>query len=131
MAKFGQPEMNLGLIPGYAGTQRLSRIAGPGNALYMILTADTISAEDALRIGLVQKITEPDALMEEVMKLAARIASNGSLAVPVAKELIHQGMGAALWPGLQSRSRRFFDAFQLNNNKEGMKAFMEKRKPEW
>ena len=85
LAKFGQPEMNLGMIPGYAATKRLSRLAGLGTALYLILTAETISADDALRIGLVQKVTEPELLIEEVMKLASKIARNGSRAAPVSK----------------------------------------------
>lgn len=131
LAKFGQPEMNLGLIPGYAGTQRLPRIAGSGNALYLILTAETISAEDALRMGLVQKITEPDALMEEVMKLAARIASNGSLAVPVAKELIRKGRELPFGQACNSEAEGFSMLFNYPATREGMKAFMEKRKPDW
>lgn len=131
MAKFGQPEMNLGLIPGYAGTQRLSRISGPGNALYMILTADTITAEDALRIGLVQKVTEPESLMEEVMKLASKIASNGSRAVPVSKKIIHQGMGLPFSQACKLESEEFSKLFSEITTKEGMKAFIEKRKPEW
>jgi enoyl-CoA hydratase len=131
LAKFGQPEMNLGLIPGYAGTQRLPRIAGPGNALYLILTAETISAEDALRMGLVQKITEPEALMEEVMKLAARIASNGSLALPVAKELIRKGRELHFGQACNSEAEGFSMLFDKPATREGMKAFIEKRKPEW
>jgi enoyl-CoA hydratase len=131
LAKFGQPEMNLGLIPGYAGTQRLPRIAGPGNALYLILTAETISAEDALRMGLVQKVTEPETLMEEVMKLAAKIASNGSLAVPVSKELIHKGMELPFGQACNSEAEGFSMLFDEPSTREGMKAFIEKRKPEW
>ena len=130
-AKFGQPEMNLGLIPGYAGTQRLSRISGPGNALYLILTADTITAEDALRIGLVQKVTEPEALMEEVMKLASKIASNGSQAAPVSKKIIHEGMELPFDQACKLEATEFSKLFNEATTREGMKAFIEKRKPEW
>ncbi|MEI6456646.1 MAG: enoyl-CoA hydratase-related protein [bacterium] len=131
LAKFGQPEMNLGLIPGYAGTQRLSRLTGLGNALWLILTAETISAEDALRIGLVQKITEPEALMEEVMKLATKIASNGSKAAEVSKQTIRQGIGMNFSKASELEAAEFSKLFSHPVTKEGMKAFLEKRKPEW
>jgi enoyl-CoA hydratase len=130
-AKFGQPEMNLGLIPGYAGTQRLSRLTGLGNALYLILTADTITAEDAFRIGLVQKLTEPESLMEETMKLATRIATNGSKAVPVAKKVIRGGMMMDFSAGSELEAKEFGKLFDDPATKEGMKAFLEKRKPVW
>jgi len=131
LAKFGQPEMNLGLIPGYAGTQRLSRLAGIGTALYLILTGDTISAEDALRIGLVQKITEPESLMEEVMRLATRIASNGSKAIQVGKKIIRKGIGMNFDEACRLESDAFSKLFDEPATKEGMKAFLEKRKPTW
>jgi enoyl-CoA hydratase len=130
-AKFGQPEMNLGLIPGYAGTQLLPRLCGTGNALYMILTAETISAEDAFRIGLVQKLTEPETLMEEVMKLASRIASNGSQAVPVAKKLMREGLALPFDEACKLESSEFSKLFDEATTREGMKAFVEKRKPQW
>ena len=131
LAKFGQPEMNLGMIPGYAATQRLSRITGLGNALYLILTADTITADDALRIGLVQKVTEPEMLMEEVMKLAAKIASNGSLAVPRSKRIIRDGMSMGFADASELEAHEFGKQFGDEATKEGMKAFLEKRKPNW
>jgi enoyl-CoA hydratase len=131
LAKFGQPEMNLGLIPGYAGTQRLSRITGLGNALYLILTAETITADDALRIGLVQKVTEPETLLEETMKLATRIAGNGSMAVPVSKMVIRQGFGLPFDTASALEAGEFGKLFDHADTKEGMKAFLEKRKPAW
>ncbi|MCX6287317.1 MAG: enoyl-CoA hydratase-related protein [Bacteroidetes bacterium] len=131
LAKFGQPEISLGLIPGYAGTQRLSRITGIGNALYLILTAETISAEDALRIGLVQKLCEPETLMEEVMKLASKIASNGSQAVPVSKKIIREGIALPFEEASILEANEFSKLFSQPETKEGMKAFMEKRKPVW
>jgi len=131
LSKFGQPEMNLGLIPGYAGTQRLSRLTGLGNALYLILTADTISADDALRIGLVQKVTEPETLLEETMKLASRIAGNGSQSVPVAKMVIRNGINMDFSEASRLESIEFGKLFDQPPTKEGMKAFLEKRKPDW
>jgi enoyl-CoA hydratase len=130
-AKFGQPEMNLGLIPGYAATQRLSRLTGLGNALYLILTADTISAEDALRIGLVQKLTEPETLLEETMKIATRMASNGSQSIPVAKKVIRDGMSLNFSEASALESVEFGKLFDQAATKEGMRAFLEKRKPQW
>ena len=131
LAKFGQPEMNLGLIPGYAATQRLSRLTGLGNALYLILTAETITAEDAQRIGLVQRVTEPELLMEEVMKLAVKIANNGSSAVPVSKKVIRAGFDMNFRDGSDLESVEFSKLFGHPATKEGMKAFLEKRKPDW
>jgi enoyl-CoA hydratase len=131
LAKFGQPEMNLGMIPGYAATQRLSRLTGIGNALYLILTADTITAEDALRIGLVQKVTEPEMLMEEVMKLAKKIAGNGSQAVPSSKRIIRAGIAMNFQDASELEAVEFGRQFNDEATKEGMKAFLEKRKPNW
>ena len=131
LAKFGQPEMNLGLVPGYGGTQRLSRLTGLGDAMFLILTAETITAEDALRIGLVQKICEPDTLMEEVMKLAVKIASNGSQAAPVSKKVIRKGFSLSLNEGCNLEAAEFSKLFTMAVTKEGMKAFVEKRKPLW
>jgi enoyl-CoA hydratase len=131
LAKFGQPEMNLGLIPGYAGTQRLSRLTGPGNALWLILTADTINAEEALRIGLVQKVVEPESLMEETLKMAGRIASNGSNAVPVSKKVIRQGYAMDFKAASEMEALEFGKLFNESTTKEGMSAFLEKRKPNW
>jgi len=131
LAKFGQPEMNLGMIPGYAATQRLSRLTGLGNAFYLILTAETITADDALRIGLVQKVTEPEILMEEVMKLASKIAKNGSQAVPTSKRIIRAGIAMNFQEASELEAREFGKQFNNEATKEGMKAFLEKRKPDW
>lgn len=131
LAKFGQPEMNLGLIPGYAGAQRLLRLTGVGNTLYLMLTADTITAEDAFRMGLVQKLTEPEALMEDVMKLATRMASNGSQAVPVSKKVVRMGVGMNFSEACEMEAIEFGKLFDDVPTQEGMKAFLEKRKPNW
>jgi enoyl-CoA hydratase len=130
-AKFGQPEINLGLIPGYAATQRLSRLCGLGNALYLLMTAETISAEEALRIGLVQKVTEPEFLMEEVMKLAGKICSNGSEAIKGIKKVTREGIELDFPDASELEAKYFAWLFDQPATKEGMKAFLEKRKPDW
>jgi enoyl-CoA hydratase len=131
-AKFGQPEVNLGLIPGYAGTQRLSRLVGPGDALYLLMTADMIGAEDALRIGLVQKVYEPEALMEETMKIARNIASKGPKAVKLVKQVVRKGLAMDFDKGSELEAQNFGSLFgKGNEGREGMQAFLEKRKPEW
>lgn len=131
-AKFGQPEVNLGLIPGYAGTQRLSRLVGLGDALYLLMTAEMIGAEDALRIGLVQKVVEPEALMDEVMKITKTIASKGPAAVKKVKQVVRNGLEMSLKQGEELEAEEFGSLFgEGNEGKEGMKAFLEKRKPNW
>jgi enoyl-CoA hydratase len=130
-AKFGQPELNLGLIPGYAGTQRLSRLCGMGNALWLILTADMINAEEALRIGLVQKVVEPELLMETVIAMATKIAANGSTAANRAKQVIRQGFDLSFDEATELEADHFASLFDEETSQEGMKAFLEKRKPNW
>jgi enoyl-CoA hydratase len=129
-AKFGQPEVNLGLIPGYAGTQRLPRLVGMGDALYMLTTGEMLTAADALRIGLVQKVTEPDQLMEEVFRIAKLIASKGPDAVKLVKFVTRQGYQVSLAQGSQLEAQSFGQLFGKQGT-EGMKAFLEKRKPQW
>jgi enoyl-CoA hydratase len=131
-AKFGQPEVNLGLIPGYAGTQRLSRLVGMGDALYLLMTADMIGAEDALRIGLVQKVVEPDKLMEEVMGIAKNIASKGPEAIKKVKKVARLGREMSRNYGEYLEAEEFGSLFgDGKEGKEGMEAFLEKRKPNW
>jgi enoyl-CoA hydratase len=131
-AKFGQPEVNLGLIPGYAGTQRLSRLTNLGDALYLLMTAEMISAADALRIGLVQKVTEPETLMEETMKIAKTIISKGPEAVKKIKRVVRKGYEMPLDEGAALEAEHFGSLFGENSQgREGMKAFLEKRTPEW
>lgn len=129
-AKFGQPEVNLGLIPGYAGTQRLARLTGIANALFLLYTADMITAEEALRIGLVQKVTEPENLMNESMEIAKKIASKGPKAVQKIKEVTRKGYLMSFSEGCALESEHFGSLFG-NEGEEGMKAFLEKRKPNW
>jgi enoyl-CoA hydratase len=129
-AKFGQPEVNLGLIPGYAGTQRLARLAGLGNAMHLLLTGDMIRAEDALRMGLVQKVCEPEQLMEEVMAIAKNIASKGPMAIRLVKKVVREGLLSEFEKGCALEAEHFGDPFG-NEGREGMTAFLEKRAPNW
>jgi enoyl-CoA hydratase len=129
-AKFGQPEVNLGMIPGYAGTQRLPRLVGLGDALLLLMSGEMINAAEALRIRLVQKVVEPDELMEEVMKIAGIIASKGPKAVKKVKYVSRQGLGMDFDSACQMESEYFGSQFK-NEGEEGMKAFLEKRKPGW
>jgi len=131
-AKFGQPEVNLGLIPGYAGTQRLSRLVGMGDALYLLMTADMIGAEDALRIGLIQKVVEPEELMDVATKVAATIASKGPEAIKKVKKAVRLGREMSRNKGEELEAEEFGSLFgEGNEGKEGMEAFLEKRKPNW
>ncbi|MCF8235712.1 MAG: enoyl-CoA hydratase/isomerase family protein [Bacteroidales bacterium] len=129
-AKFGQPEVNLGMIPGYAATQRLPRLVGLGDALYLLLTADMINAQEALRIGLVQKVVEPEELMDKVMEIAKTIASKGPKAIRKVKYVSRQGMLSDFDSGSSLESEEFGSLFK-NEGEEGMRAFLEKRKPNW
>jgi enoyl-CoA hydratase len=127
-AKFGQPEVNLGMIPGYAGTQRLTRLVGMGDALFMLLSGEMINADESLRIGLVQKVFEPDQLMEETMKIAKIIAAKGPLAVKKAKYVARMGYEINFEDGCNLESEFFGTQFKAEGE-EGMRAFLEKRKP--
>lgn len=130
-AKFGQPEVNLGLIPGYAGTQRLARLCGAGNALYLILSAEMIDANEALRIGLVQRVYEPEILMEKVLEFAKNIISKGNIAVQTSKKVIRQGLANNFECGSNLESECFGKLFGTPETNEGISAFLEKRKPNW
>jgi len=129
-AKFGQPEVNLGLTPGYAGTQRLPRLIGAGNALAMLLTGDMIGAEEAMRIGLVQRVLEPEQLLEKTLEIAKAIAGKGPKAVQKVKKLVRRGLETDFEKGCLLEMDEFSSLFG-NEGSEGMKAFLEKRKPQW
>jgi enoyl-CoA hydratase len=129
-AKFGQPEVSLGLTPGYAGTQRLPRQVGKANGLYLLLTGVMISAEDALRMGLIQKIVKPGQLMEEALKIAETIKSKGPKAIAKVKQLVHKGMETDFEIGCRMESEEFGSLFD-DEGKEGIKAFLEKRQANW
>ncbi|MBM3403994.1 MAG: hypothetical protein FJY10_03790 [Bacteroidetes bacterium] len=130
-AKFGQPEVNLGLIPGYAGTQRLSRFVGLSNALLLLATGDMIPAQEAFRMGLVQKVFEPDQLMEETMNVAKKIISKGPQAVRQVKSVTRKGLPAGFSSGCDLEANVFGSLFGNGESGEGMKAFLEKRPPNW
>ncbi len=131
-AKFGQPEVSLGLIPGYAATQRLPRLTGMGDALYLLMTADMITADEALRIGLVQKVFEPEELLDGANKIAKIIMSKGSDAIKKIKSVVRTGLEMSFENGEKLEAQQFGTLFgDGNQGKEGMKAFLEKRKPEW
>jgi len=129
-AKFGQPEVNLGLIPGYAGTQRLPRLVGLANALFILTTGEMITSEEALRMGLVQKVVEPENLMSEVSRLAGLISSKGPKAVKLVKSVARKGYSMEFDSASHLESESFGSLFG-NEGLEGMKAFLEKRKPVW
>lgn len=130
-AKFGQPEVNLGLIPGYCGNLRLPKIIGLSNALYLLMTADMIDATEALRLGLVQKVVPAEELMTECMNIAAKIASKGKIAVQKTKEVAINAFEMNFKEACQYEAREFGNLFGNGESGEGMRAFLEKRKPNW
>ena len=130
-AKLGQPEINLGIIPGYGGTQRLARLVGRGKAKELILTGDMIDAAEAHRIGLVDEVYPADELMDNVMKMAKKIAAKGPVAVRAAKECINRGLDINLSAGCDFEKRSFASVLSTDASKEGLTAFLEKRKPEF
>ncbi len=130
-AKFGQPEVGLGITPGFSGTQRLPRLVGLGKAKELIYTAAVIPAEEALRIGLVNKVVAPEALMDEALALAATIASKAPLAVRYAKEAINRGIETDIETGIAVEASLFGLCFATADQKEGMAAFLQKRKPDF
>lgn len=130
-AKFGQPEVGLGVIPGFAGTQRLSRICGIGKAKELIFSGNIIDAHTAEKIGLVEKVVPVENFLEEVEKLAKKIAGNGPFAVRMAKSVINRGLDSNFRTGSSYESEAFGKCFSNSQQKEGMSAFLEKRKPNW
>lgn len=130
-AIFGQPETGLGITPGFSGTQRLTQLVGKGLATEMILSATNIDANRAKEIGLVNRVTPPEELMEETMKLAEKIASNAPLAVRWANSAIKRGMEADTDTGIAIEGDLFGMCFATEDQKEGMKAFLERRKAEF
>lgn len=130
-AKFGQPEVGLGIIPGFGGTQRLPRIAGLSKAKELIFTGDLIDAEEALRIGLVSRVVEQEKLLEEAQKIAKKIMAKGMVAVSLAKEAINAGIGVDIESGMSYEAKAFALCFSTCDQKEGMAAFLEKRAPKF
>ncbi|MEO0166720.1 MAG: enoyl-CoA hydratase-related protein [candidate division WOR-3 bacterium] len=131
-AKFGQPEVKLGLIPGHAGTQRLARLVGVSKAKELIFTGEMIDAQEAYRIGLVNKVVPAESLLEEARNIAKKIIENaGPNAVKIAKTVINRGIDANLQTANSYETEAFSILFSTEEAKEGMKAFLEKRKPNW
>jgi enoyl-CoA hydratase len=128
-AAFGQPEVNLGLIPGFAGTQRLARLVGKGRALELILTGDRIGAEEAHRIGLVNRVVAPERLLEECRQMARAILAKAPLAVRYALEAVHHGVEAGFEEGSRLEASLFGLTFASEDMREGTQAFLEKRAP--
>ena len=128
-AKFGQPEVGLGITPGFSGTQRLPRIVGMGKAKELIYTAKHVNAEEAYRIGLVNKVVEPEKLMEEAYAMAKTIQANSVMAVNYSKESINRGIETDIETGIAYEANIFGLCFATEDQKEGMAAFVEKRKP--
>jgi enoyl-CoA hydratase len=130
-AKFGQPEVNLGLLPGYGGSQRMTRLVGKGMAMYLCLTGEMIDAREALRIGLVQKVVPLPELLAEAKRIAALIASKAPLAVAACKRAINGGAHLSIDDGLALEALEFGTLVDTEDIREGTRAFLEKRRPEW
>ena len=130
-AKFGQPEINLGVAPGIGGTQRLTRFVGKSKAMEMILTGRMMDAAEAERSGLVSRVVPADQLIGEAMAAAAKIASQSPLAVMMNKELVETAYETTLSTGVAVERRLFHSLFAFDDQKEGMAAFVEKRKPDF
>lgn len=130
-AKFGQPEVGLGITPGFSGTQRLPRLVGLGVAKELIYTATAIKADEAYRIGLVNKVVEPEQLIEEAYAMAEKIIANSSTAVKYSKEAINKGIETDIDTGIAFEANIFGLCFASEDQKEGMAAFTEKRHPKF
>ncbi|MCB1192739.1 MAG: enoyl-CoA hydratase/isomerase family protein [Leptospiraceae bacterium] len=128
-AKVGLPEVSLGLIPGFGGTQRLVRLVGTGIACEVVLTGNQYSAAEALQMGIVNKVTEPEELLSEATKMAKAILSRGTNAIQQAKRVIKLGIEDSMEGGLYQEKATFSSLFNTQEPKEGLSAFLEKRKP--
>lgn len=130
-ARFGQPEVNIGIIPGSGGTQRLTHLVGKHRAMEMVLTGDFMSAADAERFGLVNRVVPLEMLMEEAKGIANKIAAKPALAIKAAKEAVLKSANLPLDEGLDFERKSFWLLFASEDRSEGMKAFLEKRKPQF
>jgi enoyl-CoA hydratase len=130
-AKFGQPEINIGVIPGAGGTQRLTRAIGKSKAMAMVLTGEPISAREAEAAGLVARVTQDEVVVEDALTLAAVIASKSPIALRLAKEAINTAYEMSLTDALAHERRLFYLLFASEDQKEGMAAFLEKRTPDF
>ena len=130
-AKFGQPEVNIGVLPGWGGTQRLTGLVGKSKAMDMCLTGRMMDAEEAERAGLVSRVFPAESLMDEARTIAMDIASKSVPAISKVRECVNQSLESGLRDGLLFERRQFQAAFATEDQKEGMAAFVEKRRPEW
>lgn len=128
-AKLGLPEVSLAIIPGYGGTQRLPRRIGPGLAKEVIYTGNHYTAQHAYELGIVNAVFEAEEFMDKVLEVARTIASRGPLAIAAAKRAVNQGIELTLLGGLQKEAEQFTELFGSEDQREGMRAFMEKRAP--
>ncbi len=127
--RFGQPEVNLGVIPGAGGTQRLPRLVGKGRAMELVFTGDMINAEEAGAIGLVNRVVPPESLMDEAKKMAKKILTKGPIAISKSKRAIREGLEMRLKEGMRLEARLFGELFDTFDVREGVKAFLEKQTP--
>jgi len=130
-ARFGQPEINLGVIPGAGGTQRLTRAVGKAVAMEMVLNNRTLTAQEAYQFGLVNRVVPVEVYLEEAVRLADEIGNRAPLAVRLAKEAVNHAFESFLADGIADERRAFYFLFSSQDQKEGMQAFAAKRKPEW
>ncbi|MHB8778989.1 MAG: enoyl-CoA hydratase-related protein [Anaerolineales bacterium] len=130
-AKFGQPEITIGIIPGAGGTQRLARLLGKQLAMEMVINNRTLTAAEALQFGLVNRVVPVDGYLDAALAFAEEVASRAPLAVRMAKDAVNAAFETTLTEGLRAERRNFYPLFSTEDQKEGMKAFIEKRKPNW
>ena len=130
-AKFGQPEINIGVIPGAGGTQRLTRAVGKAIAMEMILNDRRLSAQEAYQFGMVNRVVPVESYLDEALKLAEEIASRAPVAIRSAKKMINQSFERTLADGLAEEKQEFYNLFATEDQKEGMQAFIEKRAAHW
>jgi len=130
-ARFGQPEVNLGIIPGSGGTQRLTHLLGKHRAMELVLTGDMLNANDAERLGLVNRVVPAELCLEEAINIAKKLAAKPQLAVRAAKEAVLKSANTGLDEGLEFERKAFYLIFASEDRTEGMKAFLEKRKAEF
>lgn len=130
-AVFGSTEINLGIIPGWGATQKLTSIVGPAKARELVMLGELIPAEEALKLGLVHRVTPPDKLLEEAIALAKKLAEKSPTALLLAKKVLNESLRSLIAGGLELERSAFFTSVASEDGREGIKAFLEKRKPKW
>jgi enoyl-CoA hydratase len=130
-AKFGQPEIKIGIMPGAGGTQRLTRAVGKALAMEMVLTGKFISAEEAMKAGLVNRVVAEELYLDEAVKLAKEVTQMSPISIRLAKESVLKAFDSGLQEGLYFERKNFYMCFASEDQKEGMQAFVEKRKPKF